>query len=654
MIRPRYALMLAYAKLRAKKVVLAVSVAVASLLFATLVAVVILFTGAQKSAESFVKEVSDGHYLVRVDPNIPVSVTSFGGSAELPSETIAEIREYEDAYYASKQRQYEQLGIPYNESTEVSGLREVPWATKEDPEGRRFMVNYASPVVDELLEKKFEKYVETAPNTVEKIKEVAARYGATHFYEERPALLLGFPSLRVIQDNKEDFNAQPKQDAYTYTMQLNTIYNGNYLFADDTLLQRYLFTVDSTQLKGIPVVPSAQEVATLFGKELGVKKEPELESEKAAWIRTIQDKAQGFTYQVCYRNGAELTLLKKIQQDYTEMQANQDKEGYQKPSVIYDYPTSPCGDIVVKEDTRTTAESAADLEAEEIQKKLGTYMEPEHRLLTFQIVGVMYMQPFQSSFSDAKGYIKSLLAPNDRRPVIGTRIPTQMYQTLPDSMRINDLAQPVSGRAAIVTSDKMKGQIVELTSLEAARDFLLKEGCRPESASCDKPFYTSVFGANYLILDDLASMFSKVMSIILPILFSLALVIIWLTMSRIMADSRKETAVYRAMGARRSDIAAVYFTYIAVVAAVITVASLALGSIIALCVQIFYVPELNLAAASLYGVVDTAPKVHLFDVSSPLIVVISGLIFFISLIASIQPLVRNVLRPPVQDMRSDN
>ncbi len=56
MIRPRYGLKLARTKLHSKRGVLIASIIVASLLFAILIAAVIVFNGAEKSANIFVKK----------------------------------------------------------------------------------------------------------------------------------------------------------------------------------------------------------------------------------------------------------------------------------------------------------------------------------------------------------------------------------------------------------------------------------------------------------------------------------------------------------------------------------------------------------------------------------------------------------------------
>ena len=120
----------------------------------------------------------------------------------------------------------------------------------------------------------------------------------------------------------------------------------------------------------------------LFGKNVGIGKEPVSAREKRVWLKSVQEKLKGQTYQACYRNTAEQTILEKIQRDYAEMKNNERTTGYEKPHLLYDYPTEPCGDIIVKEDSRTAAEKQADVDADDVQKKLGTYVAPRHQLVT--------------------------------------------------------------------------------------------------------------------------------------------------------------------------------------------------------------------------------------------------------------------------------
>ena len=120
MIRPTYALKLARTKLRSKRGVLITSIIVASLLFAALIAIIIVFTGAEKSASEFIKKAGNDRYLVKVSPNIPYEKVSFLVNPSL--EDIRAIRAFEKRYYEELQHKYESLGLEYDEASEIPAL----------------------------------------------------------------------------------------------------------------------------------------------------------------------------------------------------------------------------------------------------------------------------------------------------------------------------------------------------------------------------------------------------------------------------------------------------------------------------------------------------------------------------------------------------
>ena len=120
-----------------------------------------------------------------------------------------------------------------------------------------------------------------------------------------------------------------------------------------------------------------------------------------------------------------------------------------------------------------------------------------------------------------------------------------------------------------------------------------------------------------------------------------------------MAENRKEIAVYRAMGAKRRDVTSIYLVYIMLVALRTVVVSVALGMLIAFAIDYFYGKVLTDTAVTVFGIIDDAPTVSLFNLESPLLLIIIGSIVAVSLIASVQPLIRNVLRSPIRDMRDE-
>jgi len=655
MIRPRYAIKLARIKLRSKRGALIASIVISSLLFAALFATVIIFNGVEKSATEFVKKAGNDRYLVKATPNIPYEAVDFLNPPSL--DDIRAIKAFEKKYYSELKMKYKSMGLEYNKKDEVPSLSPAAWASQSLPEEQRVTINWSSPVIEEMRSEKFQKYAETATNKFSDMKIAASKYaGAGYYVVEKQSLIPTIPSVRLVQNGKENFGDSDLETggSTSYGYYVNAIHNGMYTFTDQKLLGRYLLTTDSANLKGVPVVVSAQEAVSLFGGAVGIGKEPEAASAKRAWLKEVQSKLNGQTYQACYRNTAEKALLEKIQQDYAAMKTNLNTEGYQQPHLIYDYPKGVCGDLVVKEDTRTALEKQSDTKSIETQKKLGTYVAPNHRLLTFQIVGIKYAQEYTDYSKGVSEYVKSLLVSQDESSSID--IPMQMYDALPNGLKVEDVQKEYGERTMRFAgiNEDFATRVIEFTNVNDARAFLSNETCPTFQSSCDKKFKASPYGSNYLILDEIGKLFNRITSIAFPIALGLATVIIWFTISRIMAENRRETAVYRAMGAKRSDVAAIYILYVLLVGSWIALVSLTLGIAAAYAIDYFYGRVLTDIAVTAFGIVDDAPTFSLFNVQTPLLLIIISSIFIICIVASLQPLWRNVRRNPILDMRDDS
>ena len=86
----------------------------------------------------------------------------------------------------------------------------------------------------------------------------------------------------------------------------------------------------------------------------------------------------------------------------------------------------------------------------------------------------------------------------------------------------------------------------------------------------------------------------------------------------------------------------------------IALVSVVSGVAIAFVIDHFYGQVLTDTAVTAFGVIDgSTPNFGLFNLESPLLLIVVGAIFIISIIASIQPLVRNVSRSPIRDMRDE-
>jgi hypothetical protein len=621
-------------------------------MFSALIACIIIFTAAEKSASTFVKAAGNDKYLVQASPNIPVAVRD--APSPLSTKDVDQIKAFEKKYYDAIRQKYINTGISYDSSSEVSILKPNPFRTDDSSEDGRWAINYASPATSAWLTEKLSAYAKTAPNTYDKLKVLGATYGATGYYAQTSASLPTLPQSRLIVNGKEDFssNTMKSSDPTPYGYLINAAYNSNYQFRDDTLVHRYLLTNDVESLKGVPVIITAQEAASLFGKAAGIESEPKTESNKRRWLKNIQEKLNGYTYQACTRNSTEQEMLAKIQHDYNDIENNKDSRDYREPSLQFQLPSAACGDITIKKDMRTQSEKKAQNNIDETQTKLGLYVPPEHYLTTFQIVGIVNAQPFSEYSTSVESYIKNLLSPQDNS--FSAIIPLQLYEQLPDTLKFApQIATQVDLTQYTLDNTTFVSRVLEFASIDKARDFLSRETCPSHDLGCTKSFYVDPYGSNYLILDEIGKLFRQILTIALPILIGMALIIMWFTISRIMAENRKETAVYRAMGAKRVDIATIYTLYTVLIAARISAISFILGIGIAYAIDRIYGSQLTDITLSAFGIITDHTRFSLFDLSSPLLLGVLGLIFAASIVASVQPLIRNVMRSPIRDMREE-
>ena len=652
MIRFRHALTLANTKLKSKRFLLLISIIISSILFAVLIAGIIIFSGAEKSAVNFVAKANDGVYRVEVNPVIPASVYSY--DRPLSIETIRHIRVVEKQYYANLEVEYKAAGLKYDKSIELQTLKPLAYFPPSMPEEQRFDIAMDSPVIVYDQQLKIAEYIKTAKNKLSDLKVIGEKYHASGYYDSSQTGLLSIPNMRLLKETKEDFNDNQLKsgDMSTYGYAINSIHNGTYQFQDDALLKRYLFNKEPTKKPtGIPVVVTAQEAAALFGDEKSIGEEPQDPQQKITWLNLLQEKFTGYTYQACYRNSADLAKIQKIQKDYAEIINNKDNKEFKEPKLQYSFPAEACGEVVIKKDTRNIEEKKIDLQQIEIQKKLGTYIEPQRKLLTFEIVGIILARPYSQYTTDIQSYLKNLLAADNYNMV--AYIPRQAYEQLPLDMKfINDTTEQEQ-RYSALTDVGLSTHVLDFKNIDEARAFMTNETCPSIESSCNKLFTSSPYGSNYLILQEIGKAFRMFMLYAMPVVLGLAAIIIWFTMVRVMSENRKEIAVYRAMGAKRIDIILIYLTYGMIIAFRIALVSLGIGILTAFILDLTYGQQLSAVASASFGTNTEGIRFSLFDLSSPYLYIIILSIFSVSLLAIIQPLISSVRRSPILDIRNE-
>jgi len=656
MIKIMDAYKLSRTKLRTKRLMLAISVLVSGLLFGLVFAGSLVTVGAYDSITGFSRIVSNGKYLVKSEPAVPSSV--YGFAERNPSQSTVDIlTSLQNEYVAKQKTNAKRLGVTFDETNFQKILIPDPYAIKTVTGSQPYIINIKSPVFPLYVNKLQTDYVKSATTKLSDLRLLAEKYGAIGYHDNINAGTY-YRTLTYLKDGKEDLskvgdNAQSATgDQSTFGVLISSVRNSMYTFVDNSLVKRFLLSAKDrkTDPSAVPVIISTDEAVEMFGAKLGIAKMPSQPADQISWMKDLQIKINGQTYAACYRNDAEINLLNQATQTAAEIASNKNNRDYAKPDLIYALPTETCGAVTLAQDKRSDVVKKAEQQANNIAKEDGTYEAPRVRLLKFQVVGIMLITPDISNVHTLSDFTASLLS---AQYGVGAIIPKQTYEQIDEASRPDDV---LMGYSPKYSKDPMiiagiSDHIVEFPNIAQAKAFM-NQGCI-FAYSCNKSFALTTYGSNYLLVYDLQKLAEQIISIALAAALSIAGIIIFVMMIRVIIDSRRETAVFRALGAKRRDIVAIYLLYSLNVALFILLFSLGLGLAVAVVIQLTYGSLLTDYAKVAYGAYSQSLRFSFIGFDWGVIAGLSLCIVLLVVLAIIPPLVRNVRRNPISDMREE-
>ncbi len=638
MIRPIHLRKLTTAKLRAKPILLGITIGLSSFLFAILLAGIILFSGFMKSSEAYIRNSNNGQYLVRVQPYIPseyLAVSNTNISAPL----IKKLRSLETTYIQEQTELSKKQGSTYVFSPEDSVLQADPFADASTPKELRYVINANSPVYAIYLQILASDYAKIATNTQSNLKKlVHDSYNTDTLYSVEYSSTN--PSNTVwLQQNKESFDRysyqwRPDGTGFTpYDLATASARMSSYSISDMALVVPYLLPENEKRKdnqSAIPVVISQQEAVALFGDKLAISAKPDTIASRGAWAHILAEKVNGQTYQACYRNSAEQQLIETYRRTIQEKANNTTNSDYIPPRLEYSLPETPCGDITVSKDTRSPSEKKLDENKIADEKKRGTYIAPQHTLLTFIVVGLVPFEPQDTNQGISLSSISSLFGVTR---FDGAIIPRQLITSHTEGFEIITNKLSRSGVTEIFDSAGLKPATVAFNSIDDARRFLKNETCSLADQQCNKQYYAEQYGANYLLLDDLKQFINSFFLMVAPWILLVAFVIMIFAMSRSIIESRVETTIFRALGADTVDIFLIYLCYGGTVSILIAAISVLGGVTLAIIGNVILTPSITNYITS--GQVNHNVSFTLLDFTSVLLPYTLLLIVGIGILATL-------------------
>jgi ABC-type antimicrobial peptide transport system permease subunit len=643
MIWPKDGVRLAYTKLRTRRIRLGVTLFISSLLFIAVATALFMVRGVISSLEGYSKSGLGSRYIIMASPAYDIASSS-------DNTTVVRAQELDKQLISRKIADAKRLGIDYDPASEQPAVTSF-----QGPNGKLDSVNINSP---SGLQAQSEYIAKNPLPGIKDLKAAASNYDMVGIYTIRRLGSFNTPStyLQVLEKGKESYETNLSQNFGNPT-DLKA-FSSNLQVVSESLLDPFVLPNQNAQIQKDGVVPVFAPYSALEPL-LGIKSLPKnaTSKQKLAHLQEIRTKAANYRFEACYRNNSSNNLLNAAISTQEEITKNKSNKNYEKPNYITELPKTACGDIVIARDVRTKEDKVMAAKQLEFNRDFGEQV-PIASIVTFRIVGIV-PDTVQSSTSSALQIVQSILTSSVGN---GWFVPAQASADHPV------LSQLFKDVPAIVSNDQY---FVEVKSAESAQKFLDEKNCNPDYskgydpsladsqgpyAECHKlgkSFMLSTFGSNSLAIEDFKNKFAKYFKIVLLVITVLASLIMMGIMSRVIADSRRETAVFRAIGAKRLDIAQIYLTYIFMICTIVGIIATFTAIAFGTWVQSRYSLDVKIAASIAFNAPDSKIAFSFCKVLPQDLLVLWGVIFLTGLIAASIPLLTNVRRNPIRDMRDE-
>lgn len=630
MIRISDAAILAVTKLRTRKVRTTVTIVTASLLFGTLTFAIFVAGGVFDSAKRFTTGGLSDRYIVRAQ--------SFEGITIPDSpEVKARANEIYNKLVTDKKAEAKRLGIDYDPTTEIKPLQ----ANGFDDQT---YLDVSSPAAQQAIA----EYRSAQPTLREKIEKKAAPYHPIKQYDLQPSHIDG--SAVMMKGGKESFTEDEKSRP-PYVPQPDI--NDGWFYLDSSITTPFLLDkkyLDAQKnVNDLPIIAPYSKVQEALGlKPLSKTATQQERLDRIVYLRAHAAEA---TFTICQRNTVSQAQINEATRLIKDLERNKNNKDYQAPSLQYGLPDeTACAPATIKKDSRTTAEKQLMDKQRQFEQTFGATVEPKQQKVTFRVVGLAPDAPDYNSFSNLDGVMSMIAADSLQGMWI---VPSDLYDQMPNKADYAAFSpamnKPTGGLS--MSFMQMPGQLVEFANTSDAKQFNEKEGCYMNCG--DGAPSLSYFGSNSVLIEQITDTITKVLGIAAAAIAGIAALILMGMVGRVIGDSRRETAVFRAIGAKRNDIRMIYTIYTVLLSAFIALSSLVIGFAGALWIDYAYAPMVTVRAQLLYVGADSATVFHLFGFWWQALLIVIGLVIAAGLVSMLLPLSRNLARNPIRDMRDE-
>lgn len=641
MITPFDAITLAYTKLRTRKIRTAFTVLISGLLFGVLCAALLIAAGVLDSVEKFGREGVGEKYIVKVEDGATFD-TSARFDALIEPSVVTRVKQLHGERVAAKTAEAKLLAIEYDAKSEDPSPIKISEETKQEIISDESIENpIVAQAIDEYLAPTLKKFNPASAAQDFGLKQSLVESVITPKDGQLTPMVAGKEEAIASYGNA---NPAKMQDMFSYDAMFNSYQS--MAIEDSTLAMPYVLRefAPETATKIPIVVPFAYAEKALELKKLPTDATSD---ERVARIKEVRSHIDDISLDFCYRNSTSQSLLSQSLDTRAEIEKNKTTKDYKQPSLIYGVPEeSSCATPQITSDTRTVTERTYADKQIAFDKKFNSAADPISTKLSFQIIG---LSPSMSNTTGSQSLIDGITMMFSAGGVMHWQIPADMFVKLPAELK----PVAVFGEAATATRTadippSKTDSVLEFASLDGAQRYIKSQECMN---FCETFAYG--YANNTILMDDIQTQLRNVVFWVTAIVSFIAIILLGSMIGRTVADGRRETAVFRSIGAKRLDIFSIYLWYTFLLSLRVIVFVFLLGIILAYAAHYWYSPTMSIEALVIFAAQDLDLKFSLISFNSPYLLYLPLIIVGISLLAMLLPMLMSIRRNPIQDMRQE-
>ncbi len=635
MIRVSDALILAGTKLRVRRIRTVVTLVISGLLFSLLVAALLTTRGALLSIRRFSGVGLGNRYIVQAQGDSAIAGLTSN------KEIIARAQQLYTQQVASKKVAAQKLGIAYDPAMDKG-----PTITFAGQSAQ--FLDITNPNSQQAID----EYLQAHPSpALPELRSVASAFHPIGFYSSE-YIQPRQGTIATMQDGVENFSPD------TTTSQNSDLLKKSQLqLTPAALTQPFMLSGAETKSgalaasaireDAIPIVISYSDATQLLG--LPALSAGATANQKLQRLAELYQKASSVSFSACYRNAVSEEQIQDAVTAAADIAKNTGNKQYQEPELVYGLPAAnSCAAAPIVRDVRTSAEKTAAGNQKRFDAMFGTITDPVQRKLQFRVVGLMPDPQTGAAANSTAGILQNLVGSSLAG---GIAIPQELYEQLPSAPQYDALLR--SAQDPLFASPIW---YAEFATAQDARAFIEQKSCTTREdglcAAPGKPFQLSAFGSNSIALRDLQNKAVRIFAVATIVVTATAIVIMAAMVGRTITDGRRETAVFRAIGADRADIVLVYGSYTAMISLVIAVLALATGIGLAAGIDHVYRETLTAQAQLAFGGSHAKLVFRVFGWDAR-VWLVTAIAIVAGLFSMIVPLLRNIRRSPINDMREE-